>query len=430
MDGKDVVAVLLLNRQIVFYLFFGDGVIKRQQDIRCFVLAGIHLERRPCLAVFQRKRLCGKQYRDILLAVLCGHRLHHRLNALLRPVPFGQLAEPLGFNIPAAAPVEVGLYDIRHKHPQPRVNDPGIHPGHRAEVQIDVAERLLHALADAGILNRELRLSAHNKVNIPTAKLPAADHGNIAWNLHLAFDDGVGTHAEIQMLCTIFRTRAAECAQLDGGVQYKYVYLSAWQIQFKGLGACQIDAPVGRSVVSPLLSVELEGIAKTVNDGRICANNAHFAGREGYLAGADDHISLALNEMEIGALQRAPQLEGRDGEIIAVHRVGQIAEARAAAVELPNGHRRNEGDAGACRHIEVQRIGEETAVRFAAHQLQLRLGLKEVKGIQFQLERIFLLTFEGIDLALDLRQLQRQRLGRVKAARGVDAVDRKFVFLI
>ena len=31
------------------------------------------------------------------------------------------LAEPLGLDIPAAALAEVGLYDIRHKHPQPRV---------------------------------------------------------------------------------------------------------------------------------------------------------------------------------------------------------------------------------------------------------------------------------------------------------------------
>lgn len=79
---------------------------------------------------------------------------------------------------------------------------------------------------------------------------------------------------------------------------------------------------------------------------------------------------------------------------------------------------------------EVQRIGEQAAVLFAAHQHQLRLSLKEVKGVQFQRERIFLLPLEGVDLALDLRQLQRQRLGRVKAARGMDAIDRKFIFVI
>ena len=232
------------------------------------------------------------------------------------------------------------------------------------------------------------------------------------------------------MLCIIFRTRSAKRAQLDGGIQDKYVYLSAWQIQFKGLGTDEVNALVGRSMIGPLLAVELERIAEAVDDRRVRPHDAHFARLEGNFAGADDHISLALDEVEIGALQRTPQLEGRDGEIIAVHRVGQIAEARAAAVELPNGHRRNEGDAGACRHKEVQRIGEQAAVLFAAHQLQLRLSLKEVKGVQFQRERIFLLPLEGVNLALDLRQLQRQRLGRVKAARGMDAIDRKFIFVI
>ena len=320
-------------------------------------------------------------HQDGIFAIFQRHSLRHWLNALFRPVPFGQSAEPFGFNIPAAAPAEVGLHDIRHKHPQPRVDDTGIHPGHRAQVHVNFFESVFHSLVNTDVLDWELRLSAHNEVNVPTAKLPTANHGHIAWDLHLAFDNGVGAHAEIQMLCIIFRTRSAKRAQLDGGIQDKYVYLSAWQIQFKGLGTDEVNALVGRSMIGPLLAVELERIAEAVDDGRVRPHDAHIARLEGNFAGADDHISLALDEVEIGALQRTPQLEGRDGEIIAVHRVGQIAEARAAAVELPNGHRRNEGDAGACRHKEVQRIGEQAAVLFATCQFQLRLRFKEVKGI-------------------------------------------------
>ena len=232
------------------------------------------------------------------------------------------------------------------------------------------------------------------------------------------------------MLCIIFRTRSAKRAQLDGGIQDKYVYLSAWQIQFKGLGTDEVNALVGRSMIGPLLAVELERIAEAVNDGGVRADDTHIAGCEGNLTGADDHVAFPLDEMEVGAFQGAPQLEGRNGKVVAVHRGGKILEARAAAVELPDGHRRNERDAGACRDIEVQRIGEKATVLFAARQLQLRLRFKEVKGVQLQLERILFFSLEGVDLALDLRQLQRQRLGRVKAARGMDAIDRKFIFVI
>ena len=67
---------------------------------------------------------------------------------------------------------------------------------------------------------------------------------------------------------------------------------------------------------------------------------------------------------------------------------------------------------------------------FAACQLQLGLGFKEIKSVQFQIESIFFFALEGIDLALDDGQLQRQRFGRVKATRCVNAVDLKLVLLI
>ena len=131
--------------------------------------------------------------------------------------------------------------------------------------------------------------------------------------------------------------------------------------------------------------------------------------------------------MEIGARQRAAQLDGRNGEVVAVHRFCQIHEARAAAVELTNGNGRNKGDAGACLDIEIQRVGQQAAVLFAARQLQLRLGLKEVKDVQLQFKGVELIILEGVDLALDIGKLQRHHLRGGKAARGVDAVDLELI---
>ena len=133
--------------------------------------------------------------------------------------------------------------------------------------------------------------------------------------------------------------------------------------------------------------------------------------------------------MEIGARQRTAQLDGRNGKVIAVHRFCQIHEARAAAVELTDGNGRNKGDAGACLDIEIQRVRQQAAVLFAARQLQLRLGLKEVKDVQLQFKGVTLVAIEGIDLAFDLGKLQRQHFFGVKAARGVDAVDLEFISL-
>ena len=134
--------------------------------------------------------------------------------------------------------------------------------------------------------------------------------------------------------------------------------------------------------------------------------------------------------MEIGARQRAAQLDGRNGKVIAVHRFCQIHEARAAAVELTNGNGRNKGDAGACLDIEIQRVRQQAAVLFAARQLQLRLGLKEVKDVQLQFKGVTLVAIEGIDLALDLGKLQRQHFFGAEFAHGLYAVDLEFLFLI
>ena len=132
--------------------------------------------------------------------------------------------------------------------------------------------------------------------------------------------------------------------------------------------------------------------------------------------------------MEIGARQRAAQLDGRNGEVVAVHRFCQIHEARAAG-EPAHRHRRDQEDARLTFDKEPQFIGDQRAV-VGPLQRQLRLGLKEVKDVQLQFKGVTLVAIEGIDLALDLGKLQRQHFFGAEFAHGLYAVDLEFLFLI
>ena len=131
--------------------------------------------------------------------------------------------------------------------------------------------------------------------------------------------------------------------------------------------------------------------------------------------------------MHIGTCQRTPQLDGRDGEVVAVHGFCQILKARAAAVKLPDRNGRYKGDAGAGLDIEPQIIGNERAVLFAAFQRQRCFRFKQVKGVQLQLKGIAFLTLEGVYLTADAGKLQRHQLCGVKAACGLYAVDLELV---
>ena len=104
------------------------------------------------------------------------------------------------------------------------------------------------------------------------------------------------------------------------------------QIQLQRLRAGEVDALIGLVPVAALLPVELEGIAEAVDELAALAqtDDAHVRRLEGDLAGADDHIAPGLDQVQIGTRQRAPQLEGRNGKVVAVHRGRQILEARAA----------------------------------------------------------------------------------------------------
>lgn len=67
---------------------------------------------------------------------------------------------------------------------------------------------------------------------------------------------------------------------------------------------------------------------------------------EGNFTGAQNDVACTLNQMHIGTRQRTPQLDGRDGEVVAVHGFCQILKTRAAAVKLP---RREQAAQGGCQ---------------------------------------------------------------------------------
>ena len=428
-DGN--VGTTLLNGQ-GFDLLIGSAVLKGQHDIRRFVRIGIYRDRQNVsTAARLRIRRIRSQHDSKLLPVLQRDGLHHRLNALAAPVPFREFFDKRPLDAPALLVAEFGLEDLRNEHPHAHAEHGILRLGHRAEVGVDVIKRPLHTLADADVSDRDFRLAADDQLDLRAAEF-CSGKGEALRDLYSAVYRAVGADAEIQMLPAGFHTRTAESAQFEGGIQLDHVELRVWQVKHQFLRADEVDALVGCAFIVSFLSGKFEGIAEAVNDLSVLAksHNAHVACLEGNLAGADHHIPRALDEVEIGARQRAAQLDGRNGEVVAVHRFCQIHEARAAAVELTNGNGRNKGDTGACLDIEIQRVRQQAAVLFAARQLQLRLGLKEVKDVQLQFKGVTLVAIEGIDLALDLGKLQRQHFFGAEFAHGLYAVDLEFLFLI
>ena len=82
------------------------------------------------------------------------------------PIPLRQLLQPLHFNIPAAALFEVGLHNLRHQHPYPRIEDVHIYSCHCAEININILKCLLHAFVDGGSPDGNGRLPTHDEVDI------------------------------------------------------------------------------------------------------------------------------------------------------------------------------------------------------------------------------------------------------------------------
>ena len=345
------------------------------------------------------------------------------------PVPITELAAQIDFDAPALAVAESGIDDIRHDHPCAGGGYPAVYLRHRAEVHIGVSESLLHALADGNTADGNGGLSADDELDLIAAQLQALEYGSAVRDLYLADHLAVRADAEIQGVLTVVDT--AECTHFDRGIDHEHIDGLVRQAQTEPLRAGKVDARVGFSLVSALLSVQPKGIAEAVDDlGRIArADNPDIGGRERNLARADHDVARALNKMQVSAGQRAAQLERRNGEIIAVYGRGEVLEARAAAVQLTDGHRRDEHDAGACLDVEPQVVRNQAAVLFAARERQLGFGFEQVKGVQLKAECIALLALEGVDLALDRGELESQHSGSVEAAGGVYAVDLEFIGL-
>ena len=339
---------ILGNCQIALDFRVGNTVVKRQHDVRRFARSGRN--RDICrTAVCRRRCFQLHQHGRLFPAVFQRYALHQRLNALGRPVPFGQLAEPLGFDVPAAAHAEIGLHNVRHKHPHAGVNNFYVYARHRAEVDIYILKRLLHALADIGVSDGEGRLPAHDQIDVRAGKFNTAEKrdAKAARNLQLTLNNAVGADAEIHGVLVLVCT--AECAQPDCSIYGKDVQCIARQIEGKFLRTAEVDALVGISFISTLLPVELQRIAEAVNNLRFVSqpDDADIRCLEGNFTGSQNDIASTLNQMHIGTRQRAPQLDGRDGEVVAVRGFCQILKACAAAVKLPDRNGRDKGDAGA-----------------------------------------------------------------------------------
>ena len=353
--------VVLCNGQIALDFRVGNTVVKRQHNIRRFARSGRNRDICRTAAVCRRRCFQLHQHGRLFPAVFQRYALHQRLNALGRPVPFGQLAEPLGFDVPAAAFAEIGLHNLRHKHPHAGVNNFYVYARHRAEVDIHILKRLLHALADIGVSDGEGRLPAHNQIDVRAGKFNTAEKrdAKAARNLQLTLNNAVGADAEIHGVLVLVCT--AERAQLDCGIYGKDVQCRARQIEGKFLRTAEVNTLVGISLISTLLPVELERIAEAVDDLRIFPqpDDADIRCLEGNFTGAQNDVACTLNQMHIGTRQRTPQLDGRDGEVVAVHGFCQILKTRAAAVKLPDRNGRHKGDAGAGLDKEPQLVGNE-----------------------------------------------------------------------
>ena len=427
----DVVGLIFFrNNQSLFDILLAHAAVKGQQDIRRFVRTGVYRDRLnvSTAAGLRIRRICS-QHDCKLLPVLQRDGLHHRLNALTAPVPFREFFDKRPLDAPALLVAEVGLEDLRNEHPHAHAEQGILRLGHRAEVGVDVIKRLLHTLADADVSDRDFRLAADDQLDVRAAEF-CSGKGEALRDLYSAVYRAVGADAEIQMLPAGFHTRTAESTQSKGGLQSEHVEVFARQIDRQFLRADEIDALVGCAFILPLLSGKFEGIAEAVNKLSVLAKShyAHVACLEGDLAGAEHHVGPALDKLQIGARHRAPQLDGRNGEIVALYRSGQILKARAAAGEPAHRHRRDQEDARLGFDEEPQLVRDQRAV-VGPLQRQLRLGLKKVKDVQLQFKGVALLTLEGVDLALDIGKLQRQHFFGAEFARGLYAVDLEFISL-
>ena len=267
-DVDAVGLIFFRNRQGILNFLLSDRVLKRQQDIRRFVRIGVYRDLlRVSAAAGLRIRRVRSQHDSKLLPVLQRDGLHHRLNALTAPVPFREFCDQRPLDAPALLVAEVGLEDLRNEHPHAHAEQTILRLSHRAEVGIDIIKRLLHTLADADAANASRGLSADDQLNIRLRQLCPSEAGDkeITGDLQDALHLAVGADAEIQFVLVLIH--AAEGPQLDGGFQNDHIKLCTRQIELERLRAGKVDARVGFISIFPLLPVELEGVAKAIDDG-------------------------------------------------------------------------------------------------------------------------------------------------------------------
>ena len=268
-DVDAVGLIFFRNNQSLFDILLAHALVKRQQDIRRFRRIGdfyLNHLRVFTAAVREHNGLQSRQHQS-LLAVLKRHRLHDGRHAVVLPFPLGQLFDQLALKIPSLTLFEVGFDDIRKNDPRAHIIEPVRRLCHRAEVDIDVIKRILHALADADAANASRGLSANDQLNIRLRQLCPSEAGDkeITGDLQDALHLAVGADAEIQFVLVLIH--AAEGPQLDGGFQNDHIKLCTRQIELERLRAGKVDARVGFISIFPLLPVELEGVAKAIDDG-------------------------------------------------------------------------------------------------------------------------------------------------------------------
>ena len=126
----------------------------------------------------------------------------------------------------------------------------------------------------------------------------------------------------------------AERTHFNRRVHFDDVKRSTRQLHGQLFRAGKIKSLVGLPFVVALLTVQLQSVAKAIDNSRsrACADKVDISRFKGDLARTDGDFARSLDKMQISTGQRAVQFDRRNGEIVAVYRRGKVRKACAAAV--------------------------------------------------------------------------------------------------
>ena len=156
----------------------------------------------------------------------------------------------------------------------------------------------------------------------------------------------------------------AEGAQLHTGVYFNDLKFRFQQDKLELLRPGKVDALVRFALVFSFLSFQFKAVTEAIHNLQIRSDKTNVFRLERDLTWTEHDIAPALHQMQIGAAQRAAQLERRDLKIIAVDGSRKILEACAAAVELSDRDRRYQWDARVRLDVEPQLVRNQRAVLF------------------------------------------------------------------